>query len=304
MVKQFDHYLDNIQFILLSILVKLGPFFVALTPSIFTFWAIFALVIKSLIGVTNINGQPINPVLIFIVAFVFAAIPAFSIEAVGILVVHTAADLWDFVERGKTNPIKFKLMVALIPIYILAIVLVVGFSDAFPPLIRNLGIASPFLTVITYTAVTLNRSLSNIRAKDEEDKKAKFNKVAQEKEVMIIKTMEDKELAKIKLQQDFEIEKAERLKKLEFKHEEKMKKAELKSQGQVSEVKNRTLAKEENKSKLLEILNKPGKHTVQEISDSLGVSRVTVYTYMEELSSQVKYNGNGVELIKEEIREF
>jgi hypothetical protein len=293
MVKQFDHYLDNIQFILLSILVKLGPFFVALTPALFTFWAVFILFLKSLAG----DKQP--SFLIFCVAFFFGLVPAFSIEAVGIVVVHTASDLWDYAERGKTTKAKFWLMTALIPFYVLGVALVVGLSgDTFPPLVKNLGIASPFLTVIVYTAVSLNRSLLNVKLQIEEDKALEGLKIE-----------ESKGLVKEKAKADWELEKEKTLLIVQLKHEEKLKKLELKSQGQVSEVKNRTLVKEENKAKLLLILSQPfdvgaNKHTVEELSQKLSVSRVTVYTYMEELVGKVKYNGNGVELVKEELKEF
>jgi hypothetical protein len=51
------------------------------------------------------------------------------------------------------------------------VALVVGFSqDAFTPLVKGLGIVSPFLTCIVYIAVALHRDLTTIEAKrDQQD---------------------------------------------------------------------------------------------------------------------------------------
>lgn len=90
---------------------------------------------------------------------------------------HTAIDLYNAAEDKKIQPVKFWLMLALISVYVLGVAGVVYFSgDAFVPLVKGLGVASPFLTTITYTAVALARDIRKIEAKQAsvEDRQAEI----------------------------------------------------------------------------------------------------------------------------------
>ena len=155
--KEFDAILDEIQAIILSLLTKLGPFAVALMPALFTAYAIFH-TFKSDAG----NA----------LAYAFAIVVGLAMETVGIVATHTSVDLYNGWQSGAIKPVKFWLMVLLVPFYVLAVAGVVFFSgDAFTPLIKSLGIASPFLTCVVYVAVALARDLSKIERSEEQTSK-------------------------------------------------------------------------------------------------------------------------------------
>jgi hypothetical protein len=144
----FDDLLDSIQSLLMSVLVKIGPFFVALMPALFMSYAIYS-TFKVDAGIE--------------LAFSFAVVVGVAWETVGIVATHTATDLYNAMQKGTVQPVKFWLMVGLVPVYVLGVAGVVGFSqDAFTPLVKGLGVASPFLTAIVYIAVALARDLANI----------------------------------------------------------------------------------------------------------------------------------------------
>lgn len=144
-----DSLLDDTQSILLSLLIKLGPFAVALMPALFTAYAIF-----------HTFEKEAGPML----ALCFAVVVGLAFETVGIVATHTAIELYNGTEQGIISPIKTGLMISLVPVYVAGVATVVWFSgDAFTPLVQALGIASPFLTCIVYIAVALARDLSNIK---------------------------------------------------------------------------------------------------------------------------------------------
>jgi hypothetical protein len=191
--RTFDNALDAIQSILMSILVKIGPFFVALCPASFTAYAIYKTFATE-------AGHAL--------ALFFALVVGIAWEAVGIISTHTATDLYNAWQDGKTQPVKFWVMVFLIPVYVLGVAAVVGFSqDAFTPLVKGLGVASPFLTVVVYIAVALARDIHQTYAKQE--------------------SVEDKQAALEADQREWERER-ERL-ELEHKHSEKLARIEAKN---------------------------------------------------------------------------
>lgn len=145
----FDNFLDAIQSVLMSFLVKLGPFTVALMPALFTAYAVYY------------TFEPeAGPKL----ALFFAMVVGLALETVGIVATHTAIELYNAKDAGLIQPVKFRLMVWLVPVYVVIVALVVGFSkNAFTPLVKGLGIASPFLTCIVYVAVALARDLTRTR---------------------------------------------------------------------------------------------------------------------------------------------
>lgn len=143
-----DQILDDIQAILLSLLVKIGPFFVALMPALFVGYAIF------------IVFEASGPFL----AFAFAITVGLAIETVGIVATHTAIDLYNGWRLGAVDVFKFLLMLSLVPFYIVAVSGTIWFAEkAFTPLVQGLGMASPVLTCIVYIAVALTRDLAEIK---------------------------------------------------------------------------------------------------------------------------------------------
>lgn len=201
--KWFDNLLDAIQSVLMSFLVKLGPFFVALMPALFTAYAIFHMF--------KVDAGPK-------IALLFALVVGASFETVGIVACHTALDLYNAMEAKLIQPVKFWLMVALIPVYIIGVASVVGFSqDAFTPLVKGLGIVSPFLTTIVYVAVALAMDISRIEARQEiiEDKQAQIEAEERawqrEKERMELEQKHAEKLARIEAKRAVEASKSSKL---------------------------------------------------------------------------------------------
>jgi hypothetical protein len=189
MVQTIDRFLDDIQSIVMSFLVKLGPFCVALMPALFTGYSIyFTFRIEA--------GTRL--------ALFFAIVVGLAMETVGIVATHTALDLYNAVEDGYIKPVKFKLMVLLVPVYVLGASAVVFFSEnAFTPLVKSLGVASPFLTVIVYVAVALARDIrraemkqDKVESRQDKEKEAE-RKLRHEKEVLEIRLKHEENLAKI-----------------------------------------------------------------------------------------------------------
>ena len=101
-------------------------------------------------------------------ALFFSFVVGFAIETVGIVATHTTIDLYNAKQQKLIEPVKFQVMAWLVPVYVIGVALVVGFSeDAFVPLVKGLGIASPFLTCIVYIAVALAQDLSRLESKQQ-----------------------------------------------------------------------------------------------------------------------------------------
>ena len=279
--QRFDCFLDAIQAILMSFLVKLGPFFVALMPALFTAYSIFY-TFKPEAGPT--------------LALCFAVVVGLAMETVGIVATHTAIDLYNAKQLGLVESVKFKLMSWLVPIYVLGVSSVIYFSeDAFTPLVKGLGIASPFLTCIVYIAVALARDLAQIAAKQSE---------RDERQTIL----EDE-------QRVWERER-ERL-QLEMKHEEKLARITAKrvkqavnggGQNAQNDVKSHVfdavnLSKAKKKEQLidrmLDIYVDNPNTGVSTVANQLNVSRQTVYNYLNEMeqAGRLRRNGQGVEVL-------
>lgn len=144
-----DDYLDTTQAIILSFLVKLGPFFVALMPALFTGYAVYHI---------------FKPDAGEFVALFFALVVSVAVETVGIVSVHTTIDLYNGMEAGHIKPVKFWVMFLMVPFYVIVIIFTIGFAgDTFPKLVQALGLGAPILTVIVYTAVVLNQDSERIK---------------------------------------------------------------------------------------------------------------------------------------------
>lgn len=188
----FDSLLDAVQAVLMSILVKLGPFMVALMPALFTAYSIYH----------TFQAEAGHELALF-----FAVVVGLAMETVGIVATHTAIDLYNAVQEGYTQRSKFRLMVWLVPVYVIGVSLVVGFSgDAFTPLVKGLGVASPWLTCIVYVAVALARDIKRTQARQRAEELARQQEVNEDR--------------------DWDRRK-ERL-ELEFRHEEKLARIEAK----------------------------------------------------------------------------
>lgn len=185
-----DGALDDLQAILLSVLIKLGPFAVALMPALFTAYAIY-----------HTFETEAGPAL----ALCFAVVVGLAFETVGIVATHTAIDLYNGWSEGRIQAFKAALMALLVPVYVLGVAGAVWHSgDAFTPLIKGLGVVSPFLTCIVYVAVALARDLS----------KAEQKKLAEQGVEQSTKQEErafERELKRERLQREHEL----RLKQLE-----------------------------------------------------------------------------------------
>lgn len=280
--QRFDHFLDAIQAILMSFLVKLGPFFVALMPALFTAYSIFY-TFQQEAGAT--------------LALCFAVVVGLAMETVGIVATHTTIDLYNAKQQGIIEPVKFKVMGWLVPIYVLGVSSVIYFSeDAFTPLVKGLGVASPFLTCTVYVAVALARDLARIATMQTERNERQL-------------VLEDEQRRWVQEKERIEIQ---------LKHREKLARIEAKQikptvkeigppvQNDVkSHVFDRVnLSKENKKQRLLEevlaIYNDNPQTGVTTIANQLQVSRQTVYNYLDELeyAGRLRKNGQGVEVLR------
>lgn len=205
-----DGALDDLQAILLSVLIKLGPFAVALMPSLFTAYAIY-----------HTFESEAGPML----ALSFAVVVGLAFETVGIVSTHTAIDLYNGWSEGRIQAFKAWLMALLVPVYVLGVAGAVLYSEnAFTDLVKALGVVSPFLTVIVYIAVALARDLS----------KAEQKKLAEQGAERSIK------------QEERAFERELKRERLQMEHDLRLKQLEVSAQVQVEQSKVATLASTAN----------------------------------------------------------
>lgn len=293
----FDNTLDAISAMIVSFLIKLGPYTVALMPALFTSYSIFN-VFKSDAGEW--------------LAFIFAITVALGFETVGIVSTHVALDLYNASDNGLVKPVKFYLMAILIPVYTIGVALVVYFSgEAFTDLVRGLGVASPFLTTIVYIAIALAGDIRKAEAKQ-----AVIDTRQQELE------QEEKDRqAKLEAEQA-EFDRQKELLELRLKHEERM--AKINARGSSGGQVDRSSTGQESgqltgKHGNLDVLNGQKKATkselmngvltyltdhplasYSEIARSIDRSKATAINYTNELEQAGKLtrNGHGWEILK------
>lgn len=294
----FDNLLDSVQSVLMSTLTKLGPFFVALMPSSFLAYAIYHTFEQS-------AGHAL--------ALFFALVVGAAWETVGIVACHVTIDLYNAVESKTIQPVKFWLMLALIPVYVLGVAGVVYFSqDAFVPLVKGLGVASPFLTTIVYTAVALARDLRRIEAKQTEEDHRQVETEASERQRQAEIEAERRRWEQDRERLEMQLKHAEKLARIDAK---KLSKSgvNLDNAGVNQTVQNGVkngafdivnLSREEQKQRhfdtLIDIYLDSPKAGVSQVAKHLGVSRQTVYNYLEELeqAGKIHQNGAGVEVLR------
>lgn len=277
--QKFDDFLDAIQSMIMSFLVKLGPFAVALMPSLFTAYAIF-----------YTFADEAGPIL----ALIFAITVGLAMETVGIVATHTAIDLYNAKESGVIQPVKFRLMVWLVPVYVVGVSSVVYFSEhAFTPLVKGLGVASPFLTCIVYIAVALARDIRRTEAQQER--------------------VEDKQDDREDDERRWQREK-ERI-EIELKHQEKMARIASKQRPNTVQVPSnldaqdrpldaaneaRLASKEAKLDALLDFLTNNPFASYADIGRQIGLSKSSGENYARSLmdAGKLRRNGEGWEVIK------
>lgn len=277
LTKQFDNFLDAIQSIIMSFLVKIGPFFVALMPSLFTAYAVFHTFEEE-------AGWEL--------ALLFALVVGAAMETVGIVATHTCIDLYNGKEAGIVQPIKFKVMAWLVPVYVIGVAAVVGFSgDAFTPLVKSLGIASPFLTAIVYVAVALHRDIIRIMARQSET----------DNRQTVIETESRERQAAIEAEQRQWQRDKERL-ELELKHQERMARIEARQNLVTASRSTRSIhdlnagRQAEKERAMVDVLNFVAGNpfaSLSEIGQAIGKSKSTASNYVDELAAGGKLYKNG-----------
>lgn len=286
LTKRWDNLLDAVQAMLMALLVKLGPFFVALMPSLVTAYAIYY----------TYKDQAGHNLALF-----FALVFGVAFEVVGIVATHTAIELYNAKEAGQVQPVKFKLMAWLVPVYVLGVAGVVGFSqEAFTPLVKAVGIASPFLTCIVYVAVALARDLHRIKAEQDRTAEQQLEAERQALERQAQAEREDRE-HKAKLEQLA----------LEQKHIEKMERIRLKGQpsnrptvqptklDDAGRLDAANITRQANREEALDavldfVVTKPDA-SLAEIGQAIGKAKSTAGNYVNELvdNGRLHRNGNG-----------
>jgi len=152
MEKEIEKYLQSTQYIILSFLIYLGPFVVALMPAAFVSISVYALFDNWLLGI--------------VVAFIVAV----AIETVGILITHTSVKIYNAYRAGMVELGKLIALVSFVPIYIITTMATVYFSESFGPIAHNLGMASPIFTTMVYFAIALLIDLKRVEGEAEEIK--------------------------------------------------------------------------------------------------------------------------------------
>lgn len=145
-----ERILKAIQKMILDVLTTLGPFITALMPASFTFIAVH--------DMFGYKGETISLIL--------AILAALSIESVGIVTSHRAVDMYNAADKGLVQPVKFKISLFLIPVYVLSVVGIMLFArEFFDSLSLAIGIASPFMTLAVYIAMALGRDADGLEEK-------------------------------------------------------------------------------------------------------------------------------------------
>ena len=131
--QRYKQALNNLQIIWLWPILTQGTLAVALMPAAFTGLA-----------VGSVSTASYHPV----VAGLLGAITAFAFESINIKVIHTATELY---ENGRHYRAALLGIIALCVACIVSMVIYHA-HGAFPPLVQNIGIASPWLTIAMYLA--------------------------------------------------------------------------------------------------------------------------------------------------------
>lgn len=276
-----DNVLDDIQAILMSLLVKLGPFLVALMPALFTAYAIYF--------TYRIEAGPT-------MALLFAIVVGLAMETVGIVSVHTAIQLYNAWQEGLSQRVKFRWMLALIPIYVVGVAGVVLFSgEAFTPLVKALGVASPFLTCIVYFAVALARDIHRTEVQQaglldrQAEVEAESREWEREKERIKMRDLQAAKLARIEA------------KKVSIGSVQQVQ-LPVQEGAQIGAMDTVNLSRDEKKRQLMDslldiYLDNP-QASIALVAQRLGVVRQTVYNYLDELERDgiIRRNGDGIEV--------
>lgn len=156
--KQIITILYNIQHVLFSLIAHFGPFVVAGLPASFSYFGVYT-------GFTGAVSETW--------AMAVAVIAAISFEAVGIIVAHVAVDLYDRMVAGETRPVKFWLVTACAPFYVLGVwAAVYTLDNGLATSLRTIGFIAPVFTMIVYTALAIRKAedLTQMRVAEKDEK--------------------------------------------------------------------------------------------------------------------------------------
>jgi biotin operon repressor len=184
-MKTFDDRLKTVETNILAILSRLGPFFVALIPAIFTGYAVAA----SFEGPAWLGN-------------IFATITALGIEVTGIKVIHTCVIMYESGHRGR----GFIMALASLVYGVTVGAIVIYAHDAFTPLAAALGAGSPVLAMLAYLAVGLHRHLED-KTRSSSEALTKAQQQQQDKETQAAMMSHQLELAKIAARKEVNIAK-------------------------------------------------------------------------------------------------
>ncbi len=138
----FDSSLKKIEDALLALISRIGPFFVALIPASFTAVSVYSIFHAD------------DPRL----AWYLALVTAIGIEVSGIKIIHTAVDMY----RARSGWKAFIMTVSSLAYAVIVAAIVYNADDALEPIIRGLGIGSPFLALMVYLAVAFSREVEHV----------------------------------------------------------------------------------------------------------------------------------------------
>lgn len=132
-----DSTLGTISQNIVSLAMLLGTLTVAAVPALFTGYSIYALTAE-VWGETMAQGA----------GWVFAI----GLEAVGMVTSNVALKLYRAWREGQVILEEFLVTIALMIVYVVAVVLIIAFVENLPLTLQAVGIGSPFLAVVLYIA--------------------------------------------------------------------------------------------------------------------------------------------------------
>lgn len=254
--KEIENLFRTLQGIIIAALVYFGAFVVAAVPAVFTGMGVAAL-FADVTSYSTLIGWLIG----------------IALEVVNIIIIHTASEFYSDKPTGR-----FWILVGLIPIYVFGVEWVMYYSDdAFPELVRSLGMVSPFFAIAVFIAAMFNQW-----------HKATTTEAEQEKEET---TRQRLERERLELEHQHELERLA----LEQKHAQKMARIEASKNrpGERPKPEGKTVSKEEAISLILQFLAENPDASLSQIGREIGRPKSTTGNYVNELIEAGKIYRNG-----------
>jgi len=264
--REIDELFRTLQSIIIAALVYFGAFIVAAVPAVFT-----GMGVASLFADVTIHSALIGWLV------------GIALEVVNIIVIHTASEFYTDKPTGR-----FWILVWLIPVYVIGVELVMIYSDnAFPPLVKSLGMVSPFFAIAVFIAAMFNQWHKATRLESRELEEAE--------------TAQQLERERFELEHKHELERLE----LEYRHSEKLAKIEAKKDTNLPRNKStrklsrKRFSKIEKRQISLDIIRERPKISGAELGRQLGASDRTGQSILNELeqAGAISRNGEGWKVI-------